>query len=146
MRIYAVMMIVGMFITGNLNAQDKGSLKITVQNIKDHGGSIHVALYTSEDTFLELDHITLNQSAPVNEESSIVIIIENIPTGKYGLSIFHDVNDNGELDTNFMGIPKEPFGFGNDSMGAFGPPSFENASVQVEKGTISTTIKLKSIF
>lgn len=36
-----------------------------------------------------------------------------LPEGTYMFSIFQDVNNNGELDTNFFGIPKEPVGMSN---------------------------------
>ncbi len=141
------MIIAGLFCSATVNTQEKGTLRIVVNNIRDHAGKIHVAIYNSEDTFLETDHIFADQSAEVNNESELVITIENLEPGTYGLSLFHDVNNNGELDKNFMGIPKEPFGFGNDSMGAMGPPSFENASVKVAAtGVTSTNIRLKSIF
>ena len=38
---------------------------------------------------------------------------------------FHDENSNEELDTNFIGIPKEGFGFSNDAFGKFGPKKFK---------------------
>ena len=33
-----------------------------------------------------------------------------LPEGEYAISLFHDENENKELDTNFIGIPKEAFG------------------------------------
>ena len=41
--------------------------------------------------------------------------------GTYSIGFFIDKNDNEKLDTNFLGIPKEQFGFSNDVMGRFGP-------------------------
>ena len=46
-------------------------------------------------------------------------------------SLNTDANENEKLDTNFLGIPKEQFGFSNDAKGSFGPPSFESASFEV---------------
>jgi uncharacterized protein (DUF2141 family) len=42
--------------------------------------------------------------------------------------LFIDVNGNQEFDTNFLGLPKEQYGFSNNAMGTFGPPKFEPAS------------------
>ena len=55
--------------------------------------------------------------------------------GQYAISAFHDVNDNKELDTNWMGIPKEKYGFSNNARGFMGPPSFEDAAITVEAVT-----------
>ena len=43
------------------------------------------------------------------------------------LSVFYDRNGNGELDTNFIGIPKEPIALSNNATGKFGPPKYEDA-------------------
>ncbi len=124
------------------NAQEKGELHITVHKIKTDSGSIRVALFRDEESFLEKEWTS--KSVPVNGHESVTIEFNELPEGVYGISVFHDENDNEELDTNFIGIPTEPFGFGNDAMGAFGPPGFKKASVTVKSGVTSTSVKLKS--
>ena len=126
-------------------AQQTGSLKIIVNNIKTNEGVVYVALFNNEETFLEDDKEFRDGSARPDGSDKVTIVIDDLPPGRYGISVIHDVNDNDELDTNFMGIPKEPFGFGNDTMGAFGPPGFQKASVEVKAGEQTvTTLKLKS--
>jgi uncharacterized protein (DUF2141 family) len=51
------------------------------------------------------------------------INIADLEAGRYALRIFQDLNGNGKLDTGWMGIPSEPYGFSNNAMGRFGPPS-----------------------
>ena len=67
----------------------------------------------------------------------------DLSLGSYAVKVFHDVDDNSILDTNWMGIPKEPYGFSNDAMGTFGPPSFEQASFKVGAGTNAVRIRMK---
>ena len=57
--------------------------------------------------------------------------IFDIPDGTYAIGIFVDVNYNNKMDRNFLGIPKEQYGFSNNAKGNFGPPSFEAASFKV---------------
>ena len=66
-----------------------------------------------------------------------------LPFGKYAITIFHDVNDNEELDTNFIGIPKEPYGFSNNPKSSFGPPGFDDAVFEFEKDGYEIEIILK---
>lgn len=47
-------------------------------------------------------------------------VFDNIPEGTYALSIFHDNQNTGKLRTNAFGIPRDGFGFSNDTMGTFG--------------------------
>jgi len=35
------------------------------------------------------------------------------------------------LDTNFIGIPKEPYAFSNNATGFMGPPSFKESKISL---------------
>ncbi len=126
----------------NSNAQNTGNLHVTVTNVKEAKGSIQLAIYNSAESFMK-DELAI-QTVKADTSGTVTVIFDDLPYGSYSLSIFHDINENLELDTNFMGIPKEPFGFSNDAMGAFGPPSFEKSSVDVNEPDTQTSIKLKS--
>jgi uncharacterized protein (DUF2141 family) len=52
-----------------------------------------------------------------------------------------DVNRNNKMDRNFIGIPKEQYGFSNDARGSFGPPCFAEASFTVS-GDMALEINL----
>ena len=65
-----------------------------------------------------------------------------IPDGEYAIAFFIDANGNKKLDKNFLGIPKEQFGFSNNAMGTLSAPSFEQAKFTVAGNTVQN-IKLK---
>jgi len=65
-----------------------------------------------------------------------------IPDGEYAIAFFIDANGNKKLDKNFLGIPKEQFGFSNNAMGTLSAPSFEQAKFKVTGNTVQN-IKLK---
>ena len=65
-----------------------------------------------------------------------------IPDGEYAIAFFIDANGNKKLDKNFLGIPKEQFGFSNNAMGTLSAPSFEQAKFMVAGNTVQN-IKLK---
>ena len=123
-------------------SQNKGKIIVTIQGIEETGGTMMVGLFTENDTFLEVP--TYPREIPINNEKSIVAIFDNIPYGTYALSIFHDLNNNGELDANFFRIPKEPFGFSNNYMPRFGPPSFKGASFELGNDVLELSVSLKS--
>jgi uncharacterized protein (DUF2141 family) len=64
------------------------------------------------------------------------IVIENLKPGKYAFKYFHDENKNENLDLNWIGIPKEGFGFSNNAKGTFGPPAFEKTIFAIMENTI----------
>jgi len=57
-----------------------------------------------------------------------------VPPGQYAVRLFHDVNGNGQFDTNPFGIPTEPFAFSNNARGRFGPATWEEAVFTVTAG------------
>ena len=59
-----------------------------------------------------------------------------IPDGEYAIAFFIDANGNKKLDKNFLGIPKEQFGFSNNAMGTLSAPSFEQAKFKVAGNTV----------
>jgi uncharacterized protein (DUF2141 family) len=123
------------------NLHGQGVLKITVKNIRNMNGTIRVALFSNEDTFLKTPASGMIVKAAGSE---VTVTFENLAPGEYGISAFHDENENAELDSNLVGMPKEGFAFGNNSMGMFGPPDFEKAKVLIEvKKVASQTISLK---
>jgi len=68
---------------------------------------------------------------------------ENIASGTYALAVIHDENLDGELQTNWMGVPKEGYGFSNDAKGSLGAPSFEAASFSYNGQSLKMTIALQ---
>jgi uncharacterized protein (DUF2141 family) len=110
------------------------TLEVTVAKIKDIKGTIRVAVYNNENDFLKnlLEGKIVKASA-----EEVTVVFTNLKPGHYALSVYHDVNENNKMDSNFIGIPTEPYGFSNNVMGTFGPPSFENAKVKVEADTKS---------
>lgn len=66
----------------------------------------------------------------------------DIPRRNYALAVIHDENMDGELATNWLGVPKEGYGFSNDAKALMGAPSFEDASFNYDGQNLDMTIKL----
>ena len=73
-----------------------------------------------------------------------LIDFADLPPGRFAVAVFHDENENDELDVNFIGIPKEGYAFSRDARGFAGPPSFDAAAVEIAEGDgpLSTTATL----
>lgn len=109
----------------------QSQLEVVVKNIKNATGNIRVGVFKDAKTFLKK---AAYGQVVKSQQNQITVLFSDLPPGTYAISIIHDENENGELDSGMFGIPKEGFGFANDAMGTFGPPSFEKASVAVETG------------
>jgi len=68
---------------------------------------------------------------------------EGIPSGTYALVVLHDENMNANIDANWLGVPKEGYGFSNDAKAALRAPSFSDASFAYDGKTLDLTITLR---
>ncbi len=120
-----------------------GSIEITVTNLKSNKGQLLFGLYNRAEDFPEKDRTYAARIVEV-ESKKVSVQMDSIEPGSYALSVHHDENSNDKIDQNFAGIPQEGFGFSNNASATFGPPKFDNAKFQVEKGqTEELSIKLK---
>jgi uncharacterized protein (DUF2141 family) len=118
----------------------QNSIEIKVTGIREAGGNILIGLFNNEKDFMK----KAVQSKTVKVSGTTVIyVFDNLAAGDYAISIIHDENGNGELDKNYMGIPREGFAFGNNSMGTLGPPSFEKAKVTVGTKKVVQDVSMK---
>ena len=119
-------------------------LIIKIPNIKNQSGSIHVALYDDSDNFPEEQGKKLGLKKTINEVlEQGGIILKNLSPGSSAIAIYHDENDNNKFD-KLLSIPLEKYGFSNDAPVFLGPPSFSDASFELNKNVNSTiSIKLR---
>jgi uncharacterized protein (DUF2141 family) len=108
--------------------QAQHRLEIMVEGVETSTGIIQVALFTTREGFLKPEGAYRTGSIKA-QKGTTRVLIEDLPAGTYALAIFHDLNENEELDKNWVGIPKEPMGFSNARMKTFGPPKFEDCRV-----------------
>lgn len=120
-------------------SQEQCELIVKVENIKKVKGSLKVAIYDHEDHFLSKE--IMSDGKPI-DSNVMEFSFKGLGQGVYAVSIYHDENDNGELDANFMGIPSEPYAFSNNARGMFGPPSFQDCQFEVKRGAQEIIISL----
>lgn len=113
-------------------AQNTYTIIVTVEDISSSNGKIFLALYNSETDFLEKNY---KGAKSVIANNTCTVTFSDVPEGVYAISIFHDENDNGKMDTNFLGIPKEDYGCSNNATGFMGPPKWKDAKFQLSENT-----------
>ena len=116
-----------------------GELVVTISGVKEAEGKVFVGVHRQVEgvTFPDLTG-RIAGSWRIAEAGSMMFVFLDLSPGAYAVAAFHDENGNEELDTNFVGVPQEGFGFGNGAKGRFGPPDFDDAAVTV--GTDKTAV------
>lgn len=114
-------------------------LTITIENIEEIKGAIRMCVVGNDETKY-LKDCDFYKIVKV-EDHSLSITFDGIEQGIYCISVYHDINENEELDRKgIFGMPSEPYGFSNNPRSMFGPPDFdkctfelsENRSIQIE--------------
>jgi uncharacterized protein (DUF2141 family) len=119
-----------------------GELKLTLHGTGIAGKNLYVAVHSLPEDFPARDAKAI-KSAVAAKADATELLIPNVPKGEYAVAVFADMNGNGMLDSNFIGIPKEPVGVSRDAKGRFGPPKFADAAFKVGEGATALTIELK---
>ena len=73
--------------------------------------------------------------AQINKTTALCIFKE-IPAGVYGISAFHDEDNDGKLDTNLVGYPTEDYCASNNARNMFSAPSWKDAKFSYKGGSV----------
>ncbi len=112
------------------------TLTVKSSGINNPQGLISIGVYSDEEGFPDKGKEYKGAEVEVNGKT-VNYTFKDIPSGTYAVATIHDVNSNGKLDTNFLGIPTEGYAFSNNLFGAFGtPPAFKDASFKLEEDKI----------
>lgn len=118
-------------------------IHVQILNIRNSVGTIACALFKSPEGFpIEFLRSATNVMVIKIRKSQARCDFEDIPPGMYAMAVIHDENMNGKLETNWMGIPTEGYGFSNDAKGLVGAPSFSAASFPYDGGNLDLTMSL----
>ena len=118
-----------LFISGLVSAQNV-NLTVSISGLKNDSGILQVGLFNSEGAFLKSIYKVVSSEIKSNKAT---VTFLNVPKGEYAISVYHDKNKNGKLDTNFIGIPSEDFACSNNAKGFMGPPKYEDAKFDLNK-------------
>ena len=113
-------------------------LLLKVENIHSVEGQLIITLFNSSEDFLKKP--VYEKHVPI-DRANMTIALNDIPAGDYGMCVVHDANSNGDIDTNFLKIPKESYGFSHNPKSKFGPPKFDKTKFSLDQN-IELTVML----
>ena len=104
------------------------TLEVAVGNVRAPNGTVRVSVCTAETFLAEFYDVNGRAKALAGE---VIVTLPNIAAGVYAVQVHLDEDDDGRINRNFFGIPREGLGFSNDAPFRFGPPSFDDAAVSL---------------
>ena len=115
-------------------------LHVEVTGLKSSRGDVIIALYNSPKGYTKHPYKT----AFVNiNKDKCDWVMKDLPRGDYAIILVHDENGNHDMDSNFFGIPKEPYAFSNNVKAHLHAPPFSDTKFTVDSGETTVRIQLE---
>src|SRR5690554_6516846 len=108
-----------------------GTLSFSLNN-SPASGTLVVNVYNDANSFGDLREPYQQRQFEITDADTRYSL-DDLPPGDYALLIYHDENRNGQLDRNFVGIPREPIALSNNYRPK-GSPSFSRALITLNPG------------
>jgi uncharacterized protein (DUF2141 family) len=117
-------------------------IHVEIGGLRNDKGQVLCAIYSSADGFPKNGDKAVAHANSLITGGHAVCEFPRLNAGTYAISVFHDENSNGKLDTNFMGIPREGVGASNNAKGRFGPPRFDAAAFRFSGSRLELKITI----
>lgn len=119
-----------LLLSQNANAAE---LTVNISDIEQGKGHLLIAVFEGKENYNDGKSVQASKVKAEHKKESVVF--KDLIDGEYAVKMYQDENDNNELDSNMMGIPKEGYGFSNN-VGMFGTPKYKEAKFTVKNNTV----------
>ena len=144
MKIILYFIIIFFISTAMLYAEDTCTLKVKITNFRSANNNVILLLFDDKNTSKFSDSkYSIKKIESKVKNNALVLSIPNLKYGKYAIAVLHDEDNNGEMTTGFLGLPREGYGYSNNAKVNFGPPKFENASFLLNKTDEEISIEIR---
>lgn len=125
-------------------AKPAEAIVVEVTGLKIDTGQIGCAVFSKEKGFPDEIDQAMKQIFVKPKGKKATCTFEGYEPATYAISVMHDLDMNGELNTSFVGKPKEPWGVSNNAPAQrFGPPLYKDCTFKYEGGTKTLAVKLQ---
>ncbi|WP_425437369.1 DUF2141 domain-containing protein [Novosphingobium guangzhouense] len=127
---------------GGATAPQGTDVSVTVTDMRSTKGQVLACLTMRPDAFPNCEKDPAARKLTVPAASGLNLHFGAVPQGRYAVSLIHDENGNGKLDTRLI-IPREGYGFSRDAPVRMGPPKFAQAAFDVGPEPVHLAIRMR---
>lgn len=131
-RLYLILLII---LHTSFHSAPAEGIRINITNLRSNNGHLLISLFKDCNGYPEKAEQAVRRGKLVIKDNKAWVVFTGLPTGRYAAAILHDENDDMKMNKTGLGLPKEGYGFSNNVMGAFGPPSCSRASFEYTTGS-----------
>jgi uncharacterized protein (DUF2141 family) len=123
------------------DAQQGNTINVLVSGIRDNTGTIRCGLYNSPDTWPTDGKYMQGVVAPI-ANGQATCTFSNVAPGVYAVAYYQAVAGQTKMNTGFMGMPRDPYGFSRNATIGMGPPSFNSAAYTYAGGNTTWPVTI----
>jgi uncharacterized protein (DUF2141 family) len=138
---FIVLLLFQLVVAQTVNDVDTGTLTIAITGLENDDGEVLLTLSNSRESYESGSKSYLGFKVNIMDGKA-ECTINDLPFGEYAIKLYHDENMDGELNSNFLGIPTENYGFSNNASGTFGPADYDDAKFLFEQSDMIMNISV----
>jgi uncharacterized protein (DUF2141 family) len=138
---FAVILLFQFTVAQTVKDEETGTLAVQITGLENDDGEVLLALSNSRENY-ESDSEAYRGIKVKIINGNAECKITELPYGEYAIKLYHDVNMDGELNSNFLGIPTEDYGFSNNASGTFGPADYDDAKFLIDQTEMTIKISV----
>src|SRR5262245_59774707 len=114
-------------------AQQGNTITVPVTGLRYNNGNVRCGLFNSAATFPKDGQQFQGAIGQITNQQA-TCTFSNVPPGTYAVAVFHAERGQDKMDTGFMGMPRDGYGFSRGAKIGMGPPSFGDAAYSYAGG------------
>lgn len=134
-----LIIVVGLTLLGQIVLAQSYDITVQITGFESKRGYCVVTLFDDSKPFNVQNKGITQVKKAITGNKTCTVIFEHLPRGVYSIIAFHDENNDGVLNTNLLGLPKECVGNSNNHQGR---PSFNKSKFLLQKNE-SVKIEIK---
>jgi len=127
------------------NPENTQNIKLTITGIRSSEGQLRIGLFKDQESFRNetaIEYFEFEKTGLKNGEMTLQLKLE---TGTIGLSLLDDENNDSEMNYNFVGMPKEGFGFSDYYHKGFTRPTFDDFDFELNEHGKEVEIRVRYV-
>ena len=116
---------------------------VNITGLRNADGNCNACLFKDANAFPDNASQAVECKTATIGNSRATITFEDVTPGTFAVSVFHDEDSDGELGTNFLGIPKEGYGASKNVLPKMSAPTFEENAFTVEQSDVELEVEIR---
>lgn len=124
----------------------QSSVQLDITRFRNNSGVCQVCLFDNPEAFKgSTGKPVACQKIGVRDRRA-ALTFSCLQPGTYAIMLFHDANNNGRMDTNFLGIPSEGYGASRNNLPFAAAPTFNaNKFIVSSNSHLKLSIRLRNL-